>query len=429
MLYSVLRSPWFVDAQFAHSQIPFIQSLIEGKPLSNNFTPKLSKEIDPIIIGSGTTNYINLNGYSVTKIENAGNVVAVIDIDGPILKSDAYCGQEGTETMRSNFKKALSYDNVLAVVLKVSSPGGQATMIGEFANEIFKANKPVITHINEMAASAAWYLAAASKEIYCDSVNDVVGSTGVMCSFMDIRPALEKQGVVLHEIYSTLSTLKNKTFKDALTGDYTGIQSEMLDPLATKFRADIKKFRPAISDENVFEGATFRAESALDMGMIDGFKTFDQAVERAYELGIKNLNENQNSNNIMEKKFANINAALNIEDLVIDANGSFLNVDQLQELDSIMAQSVGLSQQITALGVQIEESATIVANLNEEITNLGAQNITLTERIAALEAENIILGGGAQNENLDTDEDFQEEKKPVDGFEKYNQYLKNKGLL
>ena len=428
MLYSVLRSPWFVDAQFAHSQIPFIQSLIEGKPLSNHFTPKVSTEIEPIIIGCGTANYMNLNSFSVSKIKDAGQVVAVIDIDGPILKSDAYCGPEGTETMRSNFKKAMQLDNVLAVVFKISSPGGQASMIGEFANEIFEAKKPVLTHVNEMAASAGWYLAAPSKEIYCDSVNDVVGSTGVMCSFMDIRPALEKQGVVFHEIYSNLSTQKNKTFKDALTGDYSGIQKEMLDPLATIFRADIKKFRPAITDKNVFEGATFRAESAMEMGMIDGFKTFDEVVERAYELGIKNFNENQNSNNIMEKKFVNINAALNIDDLVIDANGSYLNVDQLQELDSIMAQSEGLSQQITALGVQIEESTVQIASLNEEIANIGAQNITLTERIAVLEAENITLGGGAKNEDLDTEEDFQEEKKPVDGMENYTNYLKKKGL-
>jgi ClpP class serine protease len=59
---------------------------------------------------------------------------------------------------------------------------------------------------------------------------------------------------------------------DAMEGDYEAIQTNMLDPLAIRFRDAVKANRKGklnLSDESILEGKTYFPEEGKSIGLID----------------------------------------------------------------------------------------------------------------------------------------------------------------
>src|SRR5690606_6943553 len=110
----------------------------------------------------------------------------------------------------------------------------------------------------------------ANQGIWASTPTSIIGSIGTMITLADMRPAMEKAGIKLHEIYASKSTKKNKTFHDALDGKYKPITEQLLDPFNEVFHNAVKESRgEKIKDEDVFTGATYLAEQALENGLID----------------------------------------------------------------------------------------------------------------------------------------------------------------
>jgi len=95
-------------------------------------------------------------------------------------------------------------DNVKALVVSISSPGG-TTYGGE---RIFKAiravaeKKPVVSDIRTLAASAGYMIAAAGDTIVAGE-SSITGSIGVIFQYPQIAEMMDKLGVSLEEIKSS----------------------------------------------------------------------------------------------------------------------------------------------------------------------------------------------------------------------------------
>lgn len=324
--------------------------------------------------------------------------VAVHTLVGPVMKYGGWCAM-GTEDLMAQMEKADNTTSIVAHLLEIDSGGGEATNIETVARFIRNSlKKPVVAVVNGVAASAAYYIAAAADEIYATEDTDEFGSIGVVLSFADVRPMYEEMGVKFHEIYASASTLKNQDFKKALEGDYEEVRTKLLDPYAEAFVRTVKEFRSIQDDGEVFKGQTYMAKAARKTGLIDGIKTWESAVDRAVQLGKKTkslgsreaaMGRNANRNNSLDmskKNFNRIGAVLGY-DVEADADGGiYLQGQELQSIERNLQAQAALEvreEEVDQTYSKMLEAALapISASLQTIQQTLGAQG----ERISMLE--------------------------------------------
>lgn len=211
----------------------------------------------------------------------------VVPVQGALMKNDQFCGPVGMMNLAALVNELGTIENVGTIVFDIDSPGGQVDGTQTLAEAIKNSNKKTIAFVNDgMACSAAYWVGCSCDEFYVSKKTDVVGSIGVYCTFADFKAYYESQGLPIHEIYSRKSSEKNKDYKEAMGGDYASMQDD-LDFLATEFIAGVKANRPGInlSKGDPFKGATYYAEQAIEIGLIDGIKSMDEI------LSITNMSE------------------------------------------------------------------------------------------------------------------------------------------
>lgn len=208
--------------------------------------------------------------------------VGIISITGPITKYEGDCGEPGAQQMAGWLMEMEKRQNISSVVMVVDTPGGEARAANVLTSTIGRMKKPVLSFVDDMAASLGMWLTAASDEVYVSNKLGEVGSIGSFVMFADYRGYFEQKGIKIHEIYAPQSTDKNKEYRDALEGDYTSIKAD-LEVLVNEFIGYVKTERPgAASHEKKWNsGKMFYADEAKKIGLIDGVKNFDQVVSKA----------------------------------------------------------------------------------------------------------------------------------------------------
>lgn len=176
-------------------------------------------------------------------LQNARNValrdgVAVVPVTGPVFRyanlfTDV-SGGTSLEMLARDFATANDDPAVKAIVLNIDSPGGQATGIAEFAQMVRAAAKTVVAYVDGNAASAAYWIAAAAREVVI-SKTGMVGSIGAVLS---IDPARSKKGAI--EIVSAQSPKKRP---DVATEEGRAQLQTMVDKLAQVFVDDVAAYR------------------------------------------------------------------------------------------------------------------------------------------------------------------------------------------
>jgi protease-4 len=163
--------------------------------------------------------------------------------------------------------------SVEAVVLIINSPGGSAAYSEEIYMDVLNTREeiPVVASIDLLAASGAYYMAAAADEIYAKPTSSI-GSIGVF----GLLP-----GPVFIED-EVLTTGPYKAFGGTTDGMVRQLEMAKLSFLKAieLGRGDQLKVDPAfLSRAEIFNGI-----QAEEMGLIDGLAATDGAIERAAEL-------------------------------------------------------------------------------------------------------------------------------------------------
>jgi protease-4 len=220
-----------------------------------------------------------------------------------------------------------------------------------------------------------------------------------MVQFADMQPRWEKGGVKFHRINADQSLDKNKTFTDALKGDYSGIKTEQLNPLAEKFITAVKSNRPNLPD-SVFTGKVFFADEALNLGLIDSIGTFDSAISVVTALAAAQyLNNSTTQPNSIHNKpktttmdLPLLIALLQVSSIETTQEGAFLNVQQLEAIEAALAKHSDEMQSITeSLAAEARQASTAVANAEAAQKNAeNALTIAQTAQSATITALNEI---------------------------------------
>lgn len=286
-LYSaVCRGKWFVSFREVESNLFLVNKLLEHG-MDNQDARKLSdREPVPVMVYAADGRSAKLrNNYS----EAPAGSTAIIPVHGTMLKYGTYCNY-GTVEYAELIREAADFPNISSVLLDIDSGGGAVDGIAPLVDAILYARgkgKAVVAHA-DLCASAAYYVASYCNEIIAaNCISSEFGSIGVMMSFPDYAKYYEAAGIKVHTIYSNLSDYKNAPFEAAKKGDYATIRDEELDPLARDFQANVKKNRGnclKLETEGLLRGRMFYAESAQQVGLIDGIGTQDYAVQRCREI-------------------------------------------------------------------------------------------------------------------------------------------------
>ncbi len=192
--------------------------------------------------------------------------IAVIRVEGDIW--GVY-----TAHLRQALNEAESNRAVRAVVLEIVSPGGEVTASEDLYFEVLKLRetKPVIASIGEIAASGAYYVAAAAEEIYAKP-GSIVGNIGVIS-------ILSEPDLVDEELITT------GPFK--LSGGPQVEAIRQLEVLKETFLAAIlaqRADRLQVGPEILSRGEVYLGLQAQQMGLADEVGSQGDAIAAAARL-------------------------------------------------------------------------------------------------------------------------------------------------
>ncbi len=217
---------------------------------------------------------------ALTDLFDYGNNVGIVTIEGTITTSDEILKQ---------LRKFRKRSSVKAIVLRINSPGGTVAPAQEIYREIEKVRKkkPVVTSIETVGASAAYYIASSSDQIIC-SAGTITGSIGVIMMLPEIHKIIEKIGV-------NVNVIKAGKFKDIGTGfrplteEERNILESFANSIHEQFINDVAAGRKGKIEKEklrtIADGQFFTGEKAKEIGLVDTIGNFYDAVKIAAELG------------------------------------------------------------------------------------------------------------------------------------------------
>lgn len=201
--------------------------------------------------------------------------VAIVPVLGPLVDRTSWRYWSYDEIIR-DLNLALADDDISAILLDVNSPGGMVSGCDECASFIRDAagQKPLAAHIGGIGASAAFWLASAAPRVTASRTANI-GSVGALIHYLDIEGIFTNLGAKKVEVVATQSPNKR------LEPDSEEGRAEMqaiVDGAAELFIEGIATFR-GVNREDVLndygQGLVFKAEDALERGMIDAVSSFE----------------------------------------------------------------------------------------------------------------------------------------------------------
>lgn len=203
---------------------------------------------------------------------------AVIRLRGYMSKSSKF----GTSTveLRQDLRAAVADKKVDNILLYVDSPGGTVDGMADLARDIRNASatKRMVSYIDGLGASAAYWAASQTSEIYANEMSEI-GSIGTYTILEDTSGAYEAKGIKVYLI-------STGPFKGA-TEDGVAISEEVLDYLRERVTQFNSFFLKAISlgrrmsDEQVktvADGRVWLSNEAKALNLIDGVTDFEEVL-------------------------------------------------------------------------------------------------------------------------------------------------------
>ncbi|MCL6566742.1 MAG: S49 family peptidase [Acidobacteriia bacterium] len=213
------------------------------------------------------------------------NGVAVMPVTGVLVKRSTILGfffaEAVTESLAADFKAALADPKVNAVLLHIDSPGGMVDGVESLASLIHRARgrKPVVTLIDGLGASAAYWLASAADRVFITGETTQVGSIGVVATHIDRSKADERRGVKVTEIVAGRYK-RVASERSPLSDEGRAMLQDVVDRIYSVFAQAVARHR-RIAVEHVVatEGRIFIGKQAIEAGLVDGTATLDRLLE------------------------------------------------------------------------------------------------------------------------------------------------------
>jgi len=213
-------------------------------------------------------------------------VVSVLKMQGQI---SAQRGRDmiSIDSVQKKIDTAFEPERLKEVIVSVNSPGGspvQCDLITSYLHmKAAKTKVPVTMFVEDIAASGGYWIACSGHEVFANK-SSIIGSLGVIYAGLGFTELIKKIGVERR----LLTAGGNKALMDPLSplqDDHVKIVKKMLADTHQVFMDHVKKHRGEKlkgSDEELFSGAIWTGEAALNHGLIDGIDNLEDYIQRKY---------------------------------------------------------------------------------------------------------------------------------------------------
>jgi protease-4 len=210
--------------------------------------------------------------------------VAVVVAEGEIAGGTATPGSIGGESTSALLRQARDDDDVRAVVLRVSSPGGEVFASEQIRREVTAlkaAGKPVVVSMGDVAASGGYWIGMNADRIYADP-STITGSIGIFGLFPTIDRTLGKLGVHTDGVATAKYAGAFDVTRPLDPGVATTVQA-MIDKGYRDFTGKVAKARGKTVEQvdAVAQGRVWSGAQAKERGLVDAFGGLKEAVADA----------------------------------------------------------------------------------------------------------------------------------------------------
>lgn len=280
---------------------PFLSRLLPRRSSKQGELSAVGRPIAEMMAApQGASSVSWVNDYTALVADG----VALVSVRGVLYDRSGWCDElgcwlDGYDGLVREIEWAAEADEAGAIFLRVDSPGGLSSGMMEAVEAIAAVSaraggKPIVCHVQSLAGSAGYGIAAAADELYA-STDARVGSIGSIVIHTDHSEALARAGVKVTAItFGKTKADGHPAFPASQS--YLASAAAYVEHVGKGFVSAVSRYR-GLSEEAVLalEAGLFTATnadpafSALGHGLIDAVMTERAAFQRAKELAAQYL--------------------------------------------------------------------------------------------------------------------------------------------
>jgi len=268
------RAGFFTDLKYKDEVIDMLKERLEitnKKSKLKRLSLKRYKSVSPSAFG----------------LNKGKKVLAIVRASGAISSSDGVMSNTGPsisakEVIRE-IRKAAEMKNVVAIVLRVDSPGGEALASDLMWREIQQVarDKPVVASMADLAASGGYYMAMAAKKIVAEPLT-LTGSIGVVLGKIGLGELYKRIGIgkeILSKGRYAEVLAENRSF----TEDEDTYFTKLAGYAYTSFRDKAAESRGLTPDQmqEYAQGRVWSGTRAAEIGLVDAIGGIHRAIALA----------------------------------------------------------------------------------------------------------------------------------------------------
>jgi signal peptide peptidase SppA len=264
---------------------PVFAALVEQAKRLDLASHLASDAASELIHQSAIRNSERANDQYRTTVQNG---VATIQITGTLMKHASSFGS-GTSTvmLRRSMLAAMRDDDVKSILLAIESPGGTSAGTFELAETIAQVRsvKPVIAHIEDLGASAAYWIASQATSISANEPGKI-GSIGTYAVINDLSAMAAKEGIKVHVVRAGSEHKGAGVPGTEITASQLAEFQKMVDEVNGFFVRGVAKGRnmQLAHVEALADGRIHIASQAKEHRLIDHVRTFEESLAEATRL-------------------------------------------------------------------------------------------------------------------------------------------------
>ena len=248
-----------------------------------------------------------------SKSEERGSI-AIIPLQGTLMKHASSMGNNtSTILARRQIRAAAADSGIKAILLHIDSPGGTVAGTKELADDVYAAaaDKPVYAYIEDLGASAAYWIASQATKVFANETA-IVGSIGTYGVIHDASGMAAKEGIKVHVVRA--GAMKGVgTPGTEVTAEHLAELQRIVNDQNEFFIKGVSRVRPLTLSQvrNIADGRVHVGKAAAELGLIDGVATLDAVfgqLSKTVNRGTKTMSEQPTAATIQELKAACPNA-------------------------------------------------------------------------------------------------------------------------
>ncbi len=262
----------------------YANNLIDSIMYEDQMIDYLKSEVDSSYKKIKLLKYLNSlekeNKYNKNKI-------AILYLVGDVLPG---YGDEGifSETIIENIKKIKKNKNIKSVILYFNSGGGSAYASDLITREIelLQKEKPVITYMSDVCASAAYYMSMPSDTLIA-SEGSVVGSIGVFAIFPDLSELISEKIKIKSDYIKTNENIGEIDLAKPLSSSEKNLIQRGVNYFYDDFLDVVSKGRNMTKEEVdlLARGKVYYGQESKELNLVDIIGSLEDAISIASDLG------------------------------------------------------------------------------------------------------------------------------------------------